>query len=427
MRGLPEDKVVILLLVMISISILLTNVDLSNLSITFWSVFGGGPSINVSITEALESEILLVYEPYLKLGGRQDIFTEFKNIGSVTFDSTIEETVYYLNGSRIEDLVTYYDTEVTLLPGERRPFNAVFVPTLPGVYYIRVRVPYGTRVKQAWGSFLVYTDPTTTTTTTSPPAPAPTTPRPEGMPNQTLEYPERVSVVQGESRSFDITVTNTGERDLRDVTFYISLSNVLDVDINPKILSVLSQDRSQTFVITIEAPNGTTPGEYTLEFDFVTQVTKKDGRIFVDVLESNVSVIDYLSDVLLNYRFLLDKLESEIYIAYLDGQDMDSANQSLSLAKESLDLAEGLYESGDWEACGDELKKTQTYIEEAVFKMASSTIYVYEPAAYMPFALVLVWIGVAIALFVILYLWRRRERRPKSLKENPEVEMELGV
>jgi hypothetical protein len=114
-------------------------------------------------------------------------------------------------------------------------------------------------------------------------------------------------------------------------------------------------------------------------------------------------------------------VESEIYAASLEGYDIMLSNESLQKAKDHMGLAKDYYEQKEYGDTKTELKNVIRYLEDALFQLASARLYVYRPPAYTPFLTILLQVFLAILIFVIFYLHRRKERKPKALRKGSET------
>jgi len=417
---ISKNRFVAVVLAVIFSIIILSNYEMLKIRITSW---GTQPSLNVSISTVTDGKILLVFEPMLEYGENQNIFVEFINTGTESYTAKIEEHIYYINETKMDLLVSYYDSLVDLYAGERRGFSTIFRPPYPGGYYIKVKVPYDYKVAQTWGTFLVWTYVPVTTTVTAAPTPAPPAPPPvlPGPADVLMECPNNVTLIQGSSQIFGLTITNVGERTLNNLKFYTSAPYVLDVDITPKTRAKLDLNASSLFLITVSVPTDAAEGTYPLEIGLTTDELRAYKTVDVMVVSSNISKIEYLEVLFSNYKYLIDKVESEIYAAALEGYDVGYANESIKMAKLSLESARTYFEAQDFDNTMRELRNVVKYLEDALLQLASAMMYVYKPPVYYPFLLIVVEILLAIGIFIIFYLNRRRERRPKALEAAAET------
>lgn len=425
MRKISHREFAAIVLLWLFTIIGVSNHELLKVKITGLALIIGNKvsTIGIYVPSKIDGRILLAYEPWINLGDKQRIYTEFINIGTETYSAKIEEYIYFLNKTKLSLLVSYYDSSVVLYPARRRGFSTSFRPPVAGLYYIKIKVPYDYRTAQMWGGFFVYAPgivPTTFPPAPAPPAP-PTPPTTLGPARALVECVDNVTIIQGEYQTIDVTIKNIGERVLNDLKFYISVPNVLNVTISPKIVKSLGLNRSTLFLLTIGVPTNVSVGTYPVELEFITDELKEEKSIDVVVIPSNVSQIEYIQGLILNYEYLIDRIESEIYVAWLDGYDVTLANESLNNAKAHLELAKEHFEAQEFDNAKRELKNVIKYLEDAVFYLASAILYVYKPPAFYPLLIILVEVLIAIGIFVLFYLNKRRKRKPKALRATAEI------
>ncbi len=421
---LNAEKFVIISLIAFFVIIVVSNYE--SIKITSLGILS---SIHLSVEPTTNAVTTISLEPLIELGQNQYIFVEFANLGSTKLTAKIEVHVYKLESGILNLTASYYDSTVVLLPGStttnynKRAMNITFRPPSTGLYYVKVRVPYevdypyATKVSQVWDSFLVYTTlPVTTTIAPQAPGAVPSA-LPVGVANARIECPDNITIIQGEYKTFDFSIKNMGDRILNNLKLYISSPTALNVTMSPKIIKSLRLNSSTLFLITVGVPYDTDEGVYTLDIDFISDELKKSKTVDVYVVSSNISQIEYLRNLILNYEYLISRVESEMYKVMLEGYDVTLANVSLNKAKSSLEIAKTYFEERDFISTKRELRNTMVYLEEAVLQIASATLYVYTPPAYYPFFLIMVEVLIAIGIFVIFYLNRRRKRRPKRLRE----------
>lgn len=407
------STVIILLILALNYNFLITG--LSNLA-----------GINVAIQEKISGKLLLALQPFLELGKTQNIYAEFINTGTNPVTAKIEEKIYiYANGT-LKPIAYYYDISVPLNPGMRRSYNTVFVPPSVGLYYIRARTSYDNKIIETWGVFSVYYPPAPVPPILPPIAPpaAPPAPVGIGVPQLSLEYPEKVKVSQGGSTLINITVRNVGDVTLHNLKLYISTTSLINFEINPKQIASLALNKSAIFLISIDVPLTTPEGLYSFDFELMSDEIKEGRKIILEVVAAPVSEEEEIRQTILNYEFLISEIEQEIISASLEGFDVTLANQSLNSAKLSLDIARDYVKLKKFEEAKRELEKVKESLEDAVFQLASITLYVYKPPAFIPWLILLLIILIIVGILAYYYYKKRRKRRPKILRALGETETE---
>ena len=381
---------------------------------------------SLSLAPKMDGEISgFSYDDLLDIAERQLIGVEFANTGSAPYDTRITITVYYYNVTRLQEKAEYIDSMVYLHPGQRKAFSVLFTPDALGDYYIKVLVSYSYKKATEWGYFLYYIEPEeqeipidiTPTTAPTPQAPVVS----NLIPGIQLSYPSSINITQGEGRLVPITVSSTGTLALTNIRFYVSSSQGLYSDINPKVLDVLNPKNSFTFLLSLDAENDTETGFYPVDFTVLAEEIKEYGSIDVYVNEKGKTASydwESLKNTIESYKYIISELESkvEFYASY--GADVSDANATLSSASHSLQDAEQYYIKRNYEACSSSLDKTKGLLEDAALKIGNLSMQSRIPSAGIAIwlaALILVVIALAVIAFLVYSRRKRGDGRPSFL------------
>lgn len=390
----------------------------------------GYNTADVSIKEKNQGSILIGYNRTINLTNPQVITAEFVNIGTTNFSSRIEVSVYIYNNDTgsLDDLAAYYDGYSTLFPGERKSFRVAFLPMKTGTYYIKVRVPYGTKVAESWASFFVtYTYeqvqevifiPTSYGGGTTPAQ------REYGTTDMTLDFNASLELYPGERTIFPVTVSNTGTINIHSVTFYSTTTDSIDFEANPKQIYELRQNRSVMFLVSLNVSESISPGAYDFFFEVKGDEIKKSGSIKLNILPFNVSIEKEVQDAILNYEYLIARAGREAYITRLEGFNTSRAEGYLDDARHSLQRAKDMFGEGDYEGAKDVLDFVKRDLEKVVFELATISVRIYSYPAYSPLLILPLLLIIAIAILILFFIYkkRKRDRKPKLIRDYEEEE-----
>lgn len=379
----------------------------------------------VEVSGLLKGEIsALVYRASVEFAQIQDIEVEFTNTGSEAYNVKIEVTLYWNNNSKLQQMAYYYDSEVLLNPGMARTYKISFLPPNLGLYYIKVKVNYDSRVVEKWGAFYVVYTVTPQPIYIITPSPTPTPVQEVGPASMGLEYPQNVTIVRGETKLFSILVKNTGNVSLNNVSLYISTSNLIDFEINPKIMPKLLPNNSVIFLISVYTPNTTPEGKYPFDFKVMSDKVREGRSIDLEVTSIPPPIGEDVYNTILNYQYLINEIQHEIDDAASSGIDVRIPQFSLDKAKVALEIARDYYDRGMYEDAKKKLEEVRGYLEDAVLQLALANIVIIMPS-YLQFLFVLILIVIPIIFFVF---WKRRkkekekEKKPKLLRSTEETE-----
>jgi hypothetical protein len=375
----------------------------------------------VSIKESLVGKITgLDFKSVLNISEVQTITAEFTNIGSLTLTSKIEITIYYYNGTRLDPIAYYYDSYVQLKPGLKRSYKTAFMPPYYGTYYIKVRVPYDTKVTELWGSFSVtfFFPPVPPIIIVVPPAGEGTVTYKiieAGIPRLTAEYQKNYDLNPGQSILISVNATNTGQVSLLNLRFSTSTTSLIETEINPKTLMILRPNTSSLFLLSVTIPKDTPLGVYPLNFEIICDKTIETGTISLNITSVEISIKDDVYQTILNYDYLISELEKKISDAISEGIDVTNAERSLERAKLGIQIAKEHFYAGNYEDARDRLDEIKKDFEDVVFQLANAQLKFYAAPAFSPFLIIIIAILLAI---IFLYLRsRKKEKRPRLLKE----------
>ena len=390
-------------------------------------------TIDLSIKSSVEGEVTaFVYDSFIDLGEaeRQNIFVEFTNTGTENYSAKIEEYIYFYEDNHLEEIAYYYDSSVILYPGMKRAFSTVYYPLEEGFYYIKVKASYGTRRTETWGSFYAgyiiinetpgtggggggvggggggYTPPTEIYVKAQPL-------------DLSLNYSEELEVYPGQNILTSIDAKNIGNATLHEAKLYVSASNMIEVDINPKMVYYLDRNESVVFLLDIDTDEDIPIGTYDIDFEIVTREIKRDGTITLNVIPYNLTLEEEVRRTILNYEYLVTELEIDILEAYLKGIDTTLPEESLDLAKINLEGAKNYYRLGYYEQAMEKLDEVRQNLKDCVFLLAQASFALFVPAFSPIWILV---IAIAAGLLFLFLFSRRKKKKPKLLRAVEEGE-----
>jgi hypothetical protein len=383
-------------------------------------------NVDVSIKEKLQGKITaLVFKSVINISETQKITTEFTNIGSLPLTAKIEETIYFYNSTKLDPVAYYYDSSVQLMPGMKRIYKTVFAPPYYGTYYIKVRVPYDTKVTELWGVFSVvyYVSPPPPIIIVVPPTgeggPITYITKEAGTPKLTAEYQKSYDLHPEQSILISINAKNMGGVSLFNLRLSTSTTSLISTEINPKVLSSLSPNASALFLISLSIPKDIPVDVYPLNFEILSDKIMEAGMISLNITSYEVSIKDEVYQTILNYEYLANELEKKISDAVSEGLDVSIAQRSFERAKTNMQRAKDYYISGDYEGARDKLDEVKKNFEDVVFQLAHAELKLYVAPAFSPFIIVILAIILAVIFLFILRI-RKKKKRPKLLREVSE-------
>ncbi|MEM7819638.1 MAG: hypothetical protein QXD48_02305 [Candidatus Aenigmatarchaeota archaeon] len=379
--------------------------------------------IHVSIKEKFEGKITgFVYRPQITIYETQNITAEFTNTGTKTFTAKIEEYIYFYQNGSLIPIATYFDNSVILNPGMKRSYKTVFIPPEVGIYYIKLRVSYETRIAELWGIFYVVYP-----SQPLPPQPVSAVgvgaggivisePYIAGIPKLEIYCPNNIDLYQNQSILINITINNTGEIPVHNLRLYVSTTSFVNININPKQINRLSVNDTALFLISLNT-SYPPPGQYTMDLEIITNEITLSKNIELNLLPTEKPIKEDIILKILNYKLLITEIENKILSAHMKGFDITLASNSLSLAKSKLEEAIKYYEKGDYENSRIELDIVKKYLEDSVFQLTHATaIFLYAKPPIEIYIFIITIILIASLILLYIFIKRRQTKKPKLLR-----------
>jgi len=378
-----------------------------------------GPDVSLGVQQIIDGEIMHLQYPYaVDLYETMRINVTFKNTGSVQYQEKISMDI--INWS-LYVLSSFYDGYSLLEPGESRFFAVTYIPTVSGYQWIHVKVDFGGKEKEAWGSFYVRSGEEPIVPPTPPdyddvtPGPAP----PQGSdPVMRLNYTRNIEVDQGQSYLLYLEVENLGSKhgniSLDNIMFHAK-SFGIPFSVVPEKIHKLERGQSGFFVVTLNVPNNIMPGEYVLDFTVISDRASRSGKIDINVKE--LPVKEGVWSTIQNYLFIIERLKVEIKDAKAEGVNTSFAEYYLNSSITAVDESIELYEKGDFENAKGKLTGARSYIERTVLELAlarAELLRIVLPAYVSLLLVVLIIIAIMTAMFFVYARRRKKERETKQ-------------
>jgi PGF-pre-PGF domain-containing protein len=241
---------------------------------------------------------------------------------------------------------------------------------------------------------------------------APSPPAGPTLVNLTLEYPEKITLNQGETSIIYLRIKNTGNVNLNNII--LTTFSTLPIKIPTTSLAGLSPDSSFIFFISVEVPKEIELDTYPIDFTLASNRITKKGQILAEVKLLRIEF--EVNQTIKNYEYLIEKLAEEIDIATKEGRNTVLALESLDIARKELDTAKQLYEAGNYEKAKEQLEKVKQKIEDTATELAKTLPRI----TFVPFPLPRPEIvgGITIGLGTPFALYYRRKSEDKKYRKS---------
>ncbi|MBU4300206.1 hypothetical protein L6303_00005 [archaeon] len=375
------------------------------------------------------------YQKELTQYSRMNITVEFTNSGSTSYSKKTELDIYGFSEGKLVLIANRSGAISSLTPGSRSVEKLRYTPMQPGWFWIRIQVHYSNKTANAWGVFqvkpyynIIYYPPPTppssgggsyeeiirTVQLENPPKEVsiPKKIVDVGKKNIALSYPDKIYITPGDSAVAYVIVTNKGTMALREIQVLGQINGDIIIDVQPRIVSELYGNNSAVFMITLDTNTDTNEGIYSLDFTAYTDKMKDEGHIDVEVGKATLD--DSLERTILNYQYLIIKLEDEMDELNIAKKNTSKVVPYINEAKNTLSLAKSALKLKDYEKTRDNLKKTRNSLINAVIEMArargDTMLIVMAPTIWLLIILLIIMLITA----VMLYMHKRDKEKAKE-------------
>ena len=376
------------------------------------------------------------------------INTEFLNIGSTTYiKSTLLEIGLY--DANMTMLVNRTGITTSIRPGERSSDVLRYTPLNYGFHWLHLTMFYGDKTIDAWGSFYVkpyysiIIPPVDTGGSGDGSGGSGGTGGVGGIGGTgdgsggsggigfssydsgefdsgrilvSLYHPDKVYVMPGESSVVYVLVNNTGTMTLRRMMLLPRITGNIKIDAQSKNVQILKGGQSAIFIITLDVPRDIDNRTYPLDFKLFFDKGNRTGH--VDVIVGELPIDESLWNTIINYMYILTRLNSESDALYLDGINTTIAEKHISDAEAVLIIAKDYYYDDDYKSARIYLKKTREYIIDAVIEIArlrsDKTLIVLAPNIW----LFIIMIVMMIIVISVIYIHKRKLKKEAKKKKS---------
>ncbi len=181
-----------------------------------------------------------------------------------------------------------------------------------------------------------------------------------------MQYPSSIQITQGKSEVISITVKNTGNITLFNLTLTVSGIESSWVSISP--MTDLSPDKTHTFTVNITVPENTNPEKKSIKFTVTSGDFSKSIDSTLEILVSE----KYKQEVEQNFTSLkgLYNNISSAYVSYKKkGIEDEEITNKLTTIETLLSQAENLIKTNDYVSAASILSTVSNLINETTTKL----------------------------------------------------------
>jgi len=295
-----------------------------------------------------------------------------------------------------------------------------------GTYFLNVKMTYDNSQPPLFAnsSFIVLAQQQNMTTPTYPPVTvivspgAPTgevvtikQPPPERETKDILieKYGTNISLVRGMLKIETVTVKNTGQVNLTNITFFITGIPMTWYNISPENYRSLAPGDSVVFLINFNVPLDAQLGEYTIGFNVLSSAAGDKKSTSITVFKS---LEELLKEELDKIKNTLQELEVDVKIAEKEGKDVSGVLILLDEIKSQITLIEENLKGNKTEEALKNIANIKSLIDRAKDLLSKLETTQIKKPFFIPLWVVIILIVIISVLIVLLLMQRLKVLPP---------------
>ncbi|MCD6483074.1 MAG: hypothetical protein J7K83_02280, partial [Candidatus Aenigmarchaeota archaeon] len=397
--------------------------EFQNLNLKAFRVASGGP-YDVRL-ELMENEV--------PQGDYLDYVIIIENKGEVTQDVFVE---YWISDELGNKYSSYSEAVLTPAHTLSSFTRSIYVPSTlpPGMHYLNAKVTYDRVQPPIYVNhtfFVVQTNVTpiqkTEKVTVVIPAPSPPTAKVTAPVEADLlieKYSTNISIARGFSHVEIISVRNTGNLDLKNVTLEIIDLPTDWYNITPSKIATLEKDQVVNFVVMFSIPKNALPGSYSAAFFASSALVSDEKKFSLTVYKS---LEELISEELKRVEDEYVELVADTKLAKKEGKDTTAVESLIDEIRKRMDNAESYFEAREFEKTLDELAKIKNLIQRARDILSSLETPTKPKKTFIPtlpfiptYVLMILIIALPLVIVIILFV---RKRKVKFKVTLPKIEL----
>jgi uncharacterized membrane protein len=240
-------------------------------------------------------------------------------------------------------------------------------------------------------------------------APAPTAELQAGL--IISRYNNNISLARSVTILESVTVNNTGQTDLNNVSLFLIGVPVTWYNITPDTYRSLPEGNSSVFVITIRAPKNAELTSYKANLIATSGVVSDDKEVEITIF---ASLEELIREEIRTVRRELQDLEVDTRVAEIEGKDTTNVELMIEEIKSQADLAETYLDDGELEDASSSIANAKNLLERAR-DMLDKLEVIKVRARVIPLWMI-VAATIIISVIVFLYVYLKRKRVQKILR-----------
>jgi hypothetical protein len=353
-----------------------------------------------------------------------DFTVTLDNKGEVSQDVQLEwwvssgNTTYYQNSGWI---LTPALTNQTI---SRQAFIYTNQPL--GTYFLNVKMTYDNIQPPLFANstFIVLSPQQNVTTSTIPPvvvtipAAVPTgeviyvksPPTEKKLSDIIIErYGTNISLAKGMIKIESVTVKNTGQVNLTNISLFILGIPTTWFNITPQNYKVLTPDDSVVFLINFNIPKDAQIGEYKITLSAFSATAEDKKSATITIFQSLKELLEY---ELNKIKMDLQELEIDIRVAEKQGKDVSSVRLFIDEIKTQINLTEDNLKNGRTEEALENIANAKNLIDRARDLLSKLEVLEVKKFFVIPSWLILIIVSIIISVLIFVVILQKMKILP---------------
>ena len=231
------------------------------------------------------------------------------------------------------------------------------------------------------------------------PAPTPTAPIKAGL--MITRYNNNISLAREVTILESVTVNNTGQTDLNNVSLFLIGMPTTWFNVTPDTYKILPEGESTAFVITMRAPKNAELTTYKASLIATSGVVSDQKEVDVNVF---ASLEELLRDEIRNVKRELQDLEVNTRVAEIEGKDTTNVKLLIEEIKAQIDLAEEKLDDNELDEASSSLANAKNLLQKAKDMLERLQVITVEGYVFPIWAIVAIIMVVSIIVFAVMYM-----------------------
>lgn len=223
------------------------------------------------------------------------------------------------------------------------------------------------------------------------------------------KYGTNISLARGMMKIESVTVKNTGQVNLTNISLFILGIPTTWFNITPENYKVLVPDDSVVFLINFNIPKDAQIGEYKITLNAVSGTAEDRKSATITIFQSLKELLEYeLSKI----KSDLQELEIDIRVAEKQGKDVSSVRLLIDEINTQINLTEENLKNGKTEEALENIANVKNLIDRARDLLSKLEVLEVKKFFVIPSWLILIIVSIVISVLIFVVILQKMKILP---------------